>query len=176
LHPRYRAYLWSSVASRGKLNPIAYTCTFNELNRPAILQQQALTYTIIYGLDEQRIHTKIEENNVLLYETHYLNSANMEVHSNRELTYLYAGGTPFAIHQKQGQTEQLFYLHTDYQGSIRAITDEAGAVVETRDYDPPLPRDSCRVVFRILNLKLQLKFNLPCLEIINFIIQKVYTL
>ena len=59
----------------------------------------------------------------------------MEVHGNRELTYLYAGGTPFAIHQKQGQTEQLFYLHLDYQGSIRAITNEQGIVVEIRDYD-----------------------------------------
>jgi len=59
----------------------------------------------------------------------------MELHGNRELTYLYAGGTPFAIHQKQGQTEQLFYLHTDYQGSIRAITNEQGIVIETRDYD-----------------------------------------
>jgi hypothetical protein len=58
----------------------------------------------------------------------------MEIIGNRELTYLYAQGTPFAIHEKDGETEQLYYLHLDYQGSIRAITDEAGAVVETRCY------------------------------------------
>jgi RHS repeat-associated protein len=57
------------------------------------------------------------------------------VHGNRELTYLYAGGTPFAIHEKNGEDEALYYLHLDYQGSIRAISNEQGNIVEQRDYD-----------------------------------------
>jgi RHS repeat-associated protein len=68
----------------------------------------------------------------------------MEIIGNRELTYLYAGGMPFAIHQKEGENEQLYYLHLDYQGSIRAITNEQGTVVEERDYD------SCSLGFRFL--------------------------
>ena len=120
-----------------------HTYTFNELNRPAVLQQQALTYTITYGLDEQRIHTQLENSNNLVYETFYLNSANMEVRSSqafsnthtKELTYLYAGGTPFAIHEKNGEDENIYYLHLDYQGSIRAISNEQGNIVEQRDYD-----------------------------------------
>jgi RHS repeat-associated protein len=68
----------------------------------------------------------------------------MEIIGNRELTYLYAGGMPFAIHQKEGENEQLYYLHLDYQGSIRAITNEQGTVVEERDYD------ACSMGFRFL--------------------------
>jgi RHS repeat-associated protein len=59
----------------------------------------------------------------------------MEIIGNRELTYLYAGGTPFAIHEKNGEDENFYYLHLDYQGSIRAITNEQGNIVEQRDYD-----------------------------------------
>jgi RHS repeat-associated protein len=107
------------------------------------LQQQNLTYTLNYGLGEQRIHTKMENNNNLVYETFYLNSSNMEIRSSqafsntytKELTYLYAGGTPFAIHEKEGENEKLYYLHLDYQGSIKAITNEQGNIVEQRDYD-----------------------------------------
>jgi len=62
----------------------------------------------------------------------------------KELTYLYAGGTPFAIHEKNGEDEALYYLHLDHQGSIRAITNEQGNIVEQRDYDawgrPPRSR------------------------------------
>ena len=53
----------------------------------------------------------------------------------KELTYLYTGGTPFAIHEKNGEDEALYYLHLDYQGSIRAISNEQGNIVEQRDYD-----------------------------------------
>jgi hypothetical protein len=51
-----------------------HTYTFNALNRPAILQQQAYTYTLSYGLGEQRIHTRLENNNNLVFEMPVSNS------------------------------------------------------------------------------------------------------
>jgi hypothetical protein len=48
--------------------------SINALNRPAVLQQQAYTYTLSYGLGEQRIHTRLENNNNLVFEMPVSNS------------------------------------------------------------------------------------------------------
>ncbi len=53
------------------------------------------------------------------------------------LTYI--GGDAYSapvVLKSDGTTQNYFYLHRDYQGSIMAITDAVGAVVEKRLYDP----------------------------------------
>ncbi len=48
-------------------------------------------------------------------------------------TYLYAEGKPFAIYKSN--TDELFYLHLDYQGSLMAISNLSEDVIERRSYD-----------------------------------------
>ena len=67
---------------------------------------------------------------------YYISSANMEILNGVEYTYIYAGGEPIAIHKKTSPTSsEIFYLHLDYQGSLMAISDASGSVVEQRSYD-----------------------------------------
>jgi hypothetical protein len=42
----------------------------------------------------------------------------------------------FAIMVKQGTSETMYYVHKDYHGSITAITDSSGNLVESLSYDP----------------------------------------
>jgi RHS repeat-associated protein len=51
----------------------------------------------------------------------------------------YIGGdayTAAAVLKSDGTTQNYFYLHRDYQGSILAITNETGNVIEKRLFDP----------------------------------------
>lgn len=51
----------------------------------------------------------------------------------------YIGGDAYsapALVKSDGTTQNYFYLHRDYQGSILAITDATGVVVEKRLFDP----------------------------------------
>jgi RHS repeat-associated protein len=75
----------------------------------------------------------ITENNTVTNTTYYINSANMELVNEDEVTYLYAEGKPIAMHRKSDNA--IYYLHVDYQGSLMAISNEAGTVVERRSYD-----------------------------------------
>ena len=109
--------------------------TYNELNKLANIKQLNLEYYVNYGLGEQRIESELLDNGVSNSHIYYLNSANMEVTQQAELTYLYAEGVPFAMHRKTASNNQLYYLHTDYQNSLLAITDNNGTVVEERNYD-----------------------------------------
>lgn len=57
----------------------------------------------------------------------------MEIVNGTETTYLYVQGQPFAIHKKSGESEIIDYLHLDYQGSIMAITNQSGTILEERN-------------------------------------------
>ncbi|WP_264564394.1 RHS repeat-associated core domain-containing protein [Flavobacterium sp. N3904] len=51
----------------------------------------------------------------------------------------YIGGDAYTaplLVKSDGTTQKYLYLHRDYQGSILAITDQAGAVIEKRLFDP----------------------------------------
>jgi RHS repeat-associated protein len=60
----------------------------------------------------------------------------MEIVNGTEITYLYAQGQPFALHKKNvDESTCINYLHLDYQGSVMAITDQSGTLLEERNYD-----------------------------------------
>ncbi|PKQ45187.1 RHS repeat-associated core domain-containing protein [Confluentibacter flavum] len=76
------------------------------------------------------------------YRKHYSADGSMEIKHNiltgavEFVTYI--GGNGYSapvIIKSDGTTQNYLYLHRDYQGSILAITDAAGAVVEKRLFD-----------------------------------------
>jgi RHS repeat-associated protein len=88
-----------------------------------------------YGIDQQRIQMVIAEYGNITIENYYVNSANLEIKNGIMYTYLYAEGKPFAIHKNIGFDGELYYLHLDNQGSLMAISDNTGNVIENRSYD-----------------------------------------
>lgn len=81
------------------------------------------------------------------YRKHYSADGSMEIKENTQtgevefVTYIGGDGYSAAVVSKKtyssiGTTqEQTLYLHRDYQGSIVAITNDAGAIVEKRQFD-----------------------------------------
>ena len=73
---------------------------------------------------------------------HYSGDGTMEIKENRTtgvfefITYI--GGDGYSaplIAKSDGTTQNYLYLHRDYQGTILAVTDNAGAIVEKRLFD-----------------------------------------
>jgi RHS repeat-associated protein len=60
---------------------------------------------------------------------------NMEIVNGDEITYIHADGNPTAMHKKSGSESVFYYLHTDVLGSLLAITDNTGNLVEERNFD-----------------------------------------
>jgi RHS repeat-associated protein len=124
-------------ASSIDLHDYVYT-TFDKIAH--IEQNGVATLDMEYGLDQQRISMHILEYGSPSVETYYINSANLEIKNGVEYTYLYAQGKPFAIYN--GTTEELVYLHLNYQGSLMAISRDNGQILERRSYDAwGRPRD-----------------------------------
>jgi RHS repeat-associated protein len=125
---------------QGSLDDHNYT--YNSIGKLALIVQANLEYKLHYGLDDERICAVKKENGLTTYTKRYINSASMEIKAGVELTYLYAEGEAFAIHKKTAEGQEIVYLHNDYQGSIMAITNQAGTIIETRSYDAwGRPRD-----------------------------------
>jgi RHS repeat-associated protein len=114
--------------------------TYNSFNKVSTISQEAATgsnlpveISFAYGVDEQRIEMEITENHTSINHTYYIGSAGMEVVNTDEITYIYAEGQPIAMHRLSDNS--IYYLHTDYQGSLVAISHEDGRVAERRSYD-----------------------------------------
>ena len=74
----------------------------------------------------------------------------MEIANADEITYIYAEGNPIAMHRKN--SNELFYFHLDLQGSLMAISNMAGAVVEERNYDAwGRPRNPATLAYTLPN-------------------------
>ncbi len=76
------------------------------------------------------------------FRKHYSVDGSMEMRHNTQtgevdfVTYIGGDGyTAPVVLKSNGVTQQYLYLHRDYQGSILAITNQAGAVVEKRLFD-----------------------------------------
>lgn len=124
---------------------------YNRFDKIEDIKQDYGKYTmhIEYGIDQQRISMELVEYSDIV-RRYYIGSANMETKEVNDVeyenTYIYADGKPIAIHSlvyaPESQTEELYYLHTDYQGSLMAITKSNGYVSEYRNYDAwGRPRD-----------------------------------
>lgn len=76
------------------------------------------------------------------YRKHYSADGSMEIKHNTitgEVEFVtYIGGDGYSaplVLKSDGTTQEYLYLHRDYQGSILAITNQSGAVVEKRLFD-----------------------------------------
>lgn len=126
--------------------------TYNENNDPVKITGTQMSYAFEYGLSESRqvmnyngAFGSVTSRPIAQQITKiYSESGDAEITINKKTGYekhiLYIGGTPYdsdIIYTKStGETTGSFkFLHKDYLGSILAISDEAGNVVERRHYD-----------------------------------------
>ncbi len=125
--------------------------TYNENNDPLTIVGTQAAYRFEYGLSESRqvVHytgtfshlaRPIAENYTKIYSENGDAEISINDKTGFEKHILYIGGTPYDSNivylKSTGESSGSFkFLHKDYLGSILAISDEAGDVVERRHYD-----------------------------------------
>jgi len=123
------------------------TVTYNVFKSPVEIAETGvdkISFTYNDGNDRSSMFYGGEQNDKLLrtYRKHYSSDGSMEVKHNivtgvvEFLTYIGGDGyTAPVVLKDDGTTRNYLYLHRDYQGTIVAISDQNGAVVEKRLFD-----------------------------------------
>ncbi|MFO7851915.1 MAG: RHS repeat-associated core domain-containing protein [Bacteroidales bacterium] len=96
--------------------------------------------TIIYGPDQLRVKTVLEDNSSTVLTKYYaLGMYEKEVHATegaRELYYINTPSGISAILESTSSYDSVFYIHTDILGSYDVITDDQGGIRERLSFDP----------------------------------------
>jgi RHS repeat-associated protein len=121
--------------------------TYNTFKSPVQIEETGvdkISFTYNDGNDRSTIFYGGLEDDKLLrqYRKHYSADGTMEIKQNTTTGAVefvtYIGGDGYSapiVLKSDGETQNYLYLHRDYQGSILAITDATGAVLEKRLFD-----------------------------------------
>ncbi|MDY0989668.1 RHS repeat-associated core domain-containing protein [Flavobacterium sp. CFBP9031] len=123
------------------------TISYNTFKSPVQIEEAGvdkISFTYNDGNDRSSMFYGNLDNNKLLrtYRKHYSADGTMEVKHNiatGEIEFVtYIGGDGYSapiVLKSNGTAQNYLYLHRDYQGSIVAISDQNGTVVEKRLFD-----------------------------------------
>ncbi len=93
---------------------------------------------LFYGVDDQRRKAVFYDKGSLKQTKYYLGDYEEELSEgkSRKIHYIYGGNGLAAIYLIDGGSENIYYTHLDYQGSLMALSDSQGNVIEKFAYDP----------------------------------------
>ena len=113
--------------------------TYTDFKKMATLTEGSKSYSLTYGVDEQRRKSVYSENSIARLTRYYLGSYEEEVDPSgniRKLHFIGAGDGLAAIYIQNHGCDSLLYAYTDHLGSPIALTTENHAVVERYAFDP----------------------------------------
>jgi len=142
-----RAYKYDEVGNMTDRN--GDLISYNPLNKPSTLTNHLnnKTVTFTYGAGGQR-YQKQTSDGILTYYIGKMYEEQTEDNTEKQTCYITLGGKTIGTHVEVKDTDYVTnnphyneatynrYFHTDALGSITAITDDAGTVVERRSYEP----------------------------------------
>lgn len=113
--------------------------SYTDFKKIATLSEGSKFYRISYGTDDERIKSEYYSNGQTqgtpTLTRYYVGDYEEEVDAagiTKKIHYLSGA----ILIQETGQADKFYYSYTDYQGSLIALTDANGAVVERYAYDP----------------------------------------
>ena len=109
--------------------------TYTDFKKIKTLSEGNKGYKLTYGVDDQRRVSKYSVGTDTLLTRYYLGGYEEEVNALgnvRKIHYLSGGAM---LIQNNG-SDSLLYAYSDFQGSLIALTDANGSVVEKYAYDP----------------------------------------
>ena len=113
----------------------ALNVTYTDFKKIKTLSEGNKYYELTYGIDDQRRKSEYKINNQTQLTRYYLGDYEEEVDALGNVKQIhYLSGAIMII--TNYDTQQLYYSYTNYQGSLIALTDENGTVVERYAYDP----------------------------------------
>lgn len=109
--------------------------TYTDFKKIRTLNEGDKEYIITYGVDDQRRMSEYKVNNDLKLTRYYLGGYEEEVYKNGNVRKIhYLSGAIYI--DNSNANDSLYFVYTDYQGSVIALTDEAGNVERSYAYDP----------------------------------------
>ncbi len=129
---------WETAAP-GAAEGEASAVTYSSFNMPTVIAGSGATVSFQYGPGRGRFRKTVEvqgRRTVTLYIDGIYERESFEQGAARHKHYIVAGSALVAVHTtRNGEPDRTRYLHKDHLGSIDAITDESGAVVERLSFD-----------------------------------------
>jgi len=109
--------------------------TYTDFKKIRTLNEGDKDYIITYGVDDQRRMSEYKVNNDLKLTRYYLGGYEEEVYKNGNVRKIhYLSGAIYI--DNSNANDSLYFVYTDYQGSVIALTDEVGNVERRYAYDP----------------------------------------
>ena len=112
------------------------TVTYTDFKKIQTLSEGNKFYQLSYGVDDQRRKSVYKENNVIKKTSYYLGDYEEEIFPNGNTRKIHYLGGAVLIQNTNSSADSLLYVYTDYLGSITALTNESGTVIERYAYDP----------------------------------------
>lgn len=120
--------------------------SYNENNDPLRIDGTRYDYNFEYGLTSSRqimyYGVNFDDAKDAVLTKFYSENGDFEIirnnENNTEKHIIYIGGSPYEssiVYIKEEAGENYYFLHKDYLGSILAITDTEGKVIEQRHFD-----------------------------------------
>lgn len=138
----------NTAGSQNYLNDIPQSITYNENNDPIFIDGQKGDVRFEYGLTEARqvvtYGGNFAVNGFGKFVKYYSEAGEFEVivdkSTSKEKHIIYIEGTPYQsnivlLKNFTDSGAKFVFLHKDYLGSILAITDQSGDVLESRHFD-----------------------------------------
>lgn len=152
LSPSAESYYKNRGAGANSAPKMALDVTYNTFKSPVTIKEQGrdgnyidyLSFTYNDGNDRSTMFYGGSQEDKLLrpLRKHYSADGTMEIKENRTTGAIefvtYIGGDGYSaplVVKSNGTVQNYLYLHRDYQGTILAVTDNAGAIVEKRLFD-----------------------------------------
>lgn len=152
LTPQALSYYQNRGAGPNSATKLGLDIEYNTFKSPVTIKEKGrdgnyidyLSFVYNDGNNRSTMFYGGSQENKLLrpLRKHYSGDGSMEIKENRTngaiefVTYIGGDGysAPLAV-KSDGTTQNYLYLHRDYQGTILAVTDNAGAIVEKRLFD-----------------------------------------
>jgi RHS repeat-associated protein len=119
-------------------HPVDRHITYTAEGKINTLTEGNKLLTFGYGLDNKRFSMEYKQADVVQYTKYYFNDYEKQIKADgtiRQLNYIYEGGGLVAMYEQNATGEALHYVYTDYQGSLRCITDATGNVEQRLGFD-----------------------------------------
>ncbi len=127
-----------SVGNTDQLIPsTSQNIQYNYHNKPDLITEGVLEYSLLYGADNQRIKSTLKNNSTEIRTMFYGPGYEKVVTPDSiwESCYISSPYGAEAIVVKKGTIERLYYIEKDHLGSIVGLISSTGSYVERHSYD-----------------------------------------
>ena len=131
----------TNIISAPERTPIGEICevTYNLMNRPSTLTENAYSIHIDYDSEGERRHTEFFNGNNLVKEKNRISDLYEEESTSttaRRLDYIYAEGRTVAVRVTENGFSYFYYVMTDHLGSWNKVIDDHKTIVQQTHFDP----------------------------------------